>query len=129
MQNVASIDVNVLGIGTFALEFGSLEFGKAVAAGQTVLVGLNGTLHLDDPARFAGTVSLQGGFVDLANMAEADSYSYSNGVLSVFAGNTVIDTLRLINATPDQLEVTKAGGILTAYQGTAPEIGALPLHI
>jgi hypothetical protein len=128
MQNVASIDVNVLGIGTFELAFGSLEFGKAVGAGQTVLVGLNGTLHLDDPARFAGSVSLQGGFIDLANMAKADSYSYSNGVLSVFAGNTVIDSLRLTGATSDQLKVTKAGGILTLYQGNSPGLGVLPLH-
>lgn len=128
IQNIASIDVNVLGIGSFSLEFGSLEFGRSVGPGQTVAVGLNGTLHLDDPAQFAGSVSLQGGFVDLAKMAAADSYSYSSGVLSIFAGNTVIDTLKLINATTAQVEVTKAGAILTAYLGTAPGVDALPQH-
>jgi hypothetical protein len=128
MQNIASIGVNVLGIGAFDLAFGSLEFGKSVGAGQTVVVGPNGTLHLDDPARFAGSVSLQGGFVDLVNMAAADSYNYSNGVLSIFAGDTVIDTLKLINATTAQIDVTKAGTILTAYQATTPGVGALPLH-
>jgi hypothetical protein len=128
IQNIASIDVNVLGIGAFDLAFGSLEFGKSVGAGQTVAVAANGTLHLDDPAQFAGTVSLQGGFVDLANMAAADSYSYADGVLSIFAGDTVIDSLKLINATTAQVEVTKAGAILTAYLGTVPGPGALPLH-
>jgi hypothetical protein len=153
-----AIDVDVVGSGTFVLGPGStrvtdvgskLEFGGLVAGGQTVQVsggpsfggpsfagdaGIS-TLQIDEPRQFHGTVDLHDfGLTDLVGLAQADSWSYTNDMLSIFNGcGKVLDTLHIISDASSTgsihgLTVSKtiAGDVLvspgTAFDGslTAP---------
>jgi hypothetical protein len=124
-----TINVAVAGTGAFdVLPLGTLTFTKAVGAGQTVDIS-SSILILDDPKRFAGTVNLASGEIDLNSLAKADGYTFRNDILSIYADNRVIDTLRL-NASA--VDVHKSGGSVIVYSpGIAPTdiANVLPLHI
>ena len=128
------LNVDVTGCGTFETLGGStLEFGKSVGAGQTVILenGLGGsTVQIDQPNKFLGAVQLDLGAVDLVGLARADSYSYQNDILSIFGGKKILDTLRLTTGSAFNVEKT-AGGV-TIYTASLPNPvptgTSLPLH-
>jgi hypothetical protein len=140
----AVIDSKVTGNGTFDLSsfhggLAVMEFIKSVGAGQTVdVIPAAGQqqLIIDDPKRFLATVDLgpsgQPGFlpnsvVDLNHLANADSYTYANDLLSIYSHNKVIDTLKL---DASALVVAKTAGGVALYNSMSPPTGAslLPVH-
>jgi hypothetical protein len=142
------VPTTVIGTGTFSVSSGArLEFVSGVS-GQTIAVESTaagyggGKLVLDHARQFAGEVIL--GRADAVPMraapeidllalgAVADSYSFKNDMLSIFAGHKVIDTLRLHDSTQFGFEVEKTtGGVsILAYTDAAhTKVGsALPIH-
>ncbi len=74
------------------------------------------TLQLDKPTAFTGSVDAgYHGEIDLLGLANADSYSYKNDILSIYSHNRVIDKLSLtIDRNPpftaqNSLHVGKVG--------------------
>ncbi len=127
------------------LNDGALEVGGSVSSGQTLVLGTYpavpgnqpGFLQVDHPTEFDGLVRLAVGEIDLNGLARADSYSYQNDMLSIWSGNSVINTLRLqqIEAAqgtglqPFAVEKTATGvSIYTESNPTHPPGTALPLH-
>jgi hypothetical protein len=126
------------------LGFGSLEFGKAVGAGQTIYFADgegDSILNIDEPSQFKATIDWEasaGGAINLEGLA-ADSYSYANGVLDFFHGSKLVDALK-INDLYGSFAVsqgTSSGGAGVEIYGTGqflhpyqPQHGTdLPLHI
>ena len=146
----AVITPDVLGIGSFHIGnaqgvAGFLEFGHFVSRGQAVSVsgdpgrGLAGTVQIDKPREFHGSLVMQPkAEVDLVGLAKADSYTFENDMLKVFSGNHLIDRLRLTNdgafiGQPHDLVVSRSGSgdvWLTQAGLTSPPPGSttLPLH-
>jgi hypothetical protein len=145
----AIITPDVLGIGSFRLSNaqgvgGFLEFGRSVSSEQSVSVGgdpgrdLASGLQIDHPREFHAAVAMRPqAVVDLVGLAKADSYTFENDMLSVFAGHRRIDQLRLTNdgsfiGQSHDLVVSKSGRdvFLTQAGLTSPPIGStmLPLH-
>src|SRR5262249_51389600 len=108
---------------------GRLEFASSVGPDQSVSVrGIGGGqvhtgggfLQIDRPDQFLGSVSIsytpelsQGTpMVDLVGLAQADSYTYQKdlGLLSIFSGNSIIDTLHLTDNTPNSFVVQETAG-------------------
>ena len=141
----AVYDVDVVGTGQFSAApaqslGGVLEFGRSVSQGQTVKVGGNNGqgvtsyLKVDHPHQFAGSVALQTfGEVDLQGLANADSYTYQNDMLSLYSGNKVIDVLRLTlpppvgNAIPLTVSRTSTG-IAVDRDYVPSSYTPLPMH-
>jgi hypothetical protein len=79
-------------------------------------------------------VDLGIGEIDFIGLANADSYSYANDLLSIYAGNTIIDTLRLHQlgtpSLPFAVEKTETGvSLYTIGSQTTPPPGTiLPSH-
>ncbi len=106
------LDTDVRGKGTFTVgtaqgSSGNLEFGGSVSRGQTVDVtgdpgrGLVSHVRVDQPDEFGGAIGLGVfGEVDLQGLANADSYTYQNDMLSIYSGGCVIDTVRLTTLPP-----------------------------
>jgi hypothetical protein len=145
----ALITPDVLGIGSISVGSaqgvaGSIEFGHSVSRGQDVSVsgdlgqGLAGSLQIDKPREFDASVVMQlKSKVDLVGLAKADSYTFENDMLAIFAGHRRIDQLKLTNdgtfeGQPHDLVVSKSGTdvFLTQAGLTSPPIGStmLPLH-
>ena len=127
----AVVDADVSGIATIQVSDGGvLEFSGSVGAGQTVLLSQPSILQIDHPSQFAGDVNLVGGEIDLQGLANADSYTYQNDMLSIFSGKSVIDTLKLTDSTPNGFAVEKTGGvnIVSITDPTNPPTG-LPMHV
>jgi probable HAF family extracellular repeat protein len=149
-----TINTDVLGVGSFQVsalgaplvsDTGYLEFGDAVSRGETVTIG-NPTiaedgidwdgLKIDQPREFQGSVVLQpNAFVELAGLAKADSYSYSNDILSIWSGDHATDTLRLTNQSGGDLAVATdaSGDVFVEPSGPSPLsenliLTSLPLH-
>jgi hypothetical protein len=142
----AVINADVVGAGSFAVTAfplprfgpigGSLEFGGAVSYGETVTLSGGSTpdrtslstLEIDQPHEFLGAVTMQTlSEIDLVGLANADSYSFQNDMLSIYAGNRVIDMLRLSNDGA-QLSVWKNANDVFLLQGSsAPPSGSLAL--
>lgn len=149
IDNVATIDVNVVGNGTFNVYashgVGRLEFLHAVGAGQTVQI-VGGSYGLptasevtvDDPKNFAGNVQLGFGEMTLKGLT-ATSYDMKQGVLTLFNGSVVIDKLNLTLATGANgtlaatgFGVSEVAGsvILHGDDGSYHETGTLlPVHV
>jgi len=146
--SIAFLNANVEGNGQLVAFGGSkLEFGQAVGSGQVISVDGRGTgvpgsvsvIQIDEPNLFAGQVNLGahlggvdgGEGIDLIGLANADSYTYQNDLLSIFGGGKVIDMLRLHDSTQFGFAVEKAAGsvnIVTITDPTNPPVG-LPLHV
>jgi hypothetical protein len=138
----AVINAAVLGIGSFSVSdtsmgVGFLEFEKSIGSGRNVLINtpsISARLQLDDPTQFQGTVTVVGAGlgarIDLENLAKADSYSYSNDILSIYSGSTVIDTLQLVNAPPSAFRFEKLGSAVVLSSIHSPDPGGtvLPVH-
>jgi hypothetical protein len=145
----AVITPDVLGIGGFTSSSaqgtgGFLEFGRSVSSGQSVTLSgdtsqrVASGLQIDRPREFHGSVAMRPmSDIDLVGLAKADSYTFKNDMLSIFAGNRVIDRLRLTNdgtvlGQSHDLVVSKSGRdvIVTQSGLTGPPMGSttLPLH-
>jgi len=145
----AIITPDVLGIGSFTLSNaqgvgGFLEFGRSVSSEQSVSVGgdpgrdLASGLQIDHPREFHAAVAMRPqAVIDLVGLAKADSYTFENDMLAIFAGHRRIDQLKLTNdgtfeGQPHDLVVSKSGTdvFLTQAGLTSPPIGStmLPLH-
>ena len=104
VDNAVTINADVTGTGAIAV-YGAhavarLEFVQGVSAGQSISVdgyayyGDFGTVVVDNPAGFNGSVTLGYGEVMLKGI-QADSYSLRNGVLSLYSGQDVVDSIKL----------------------------------
>jgi hypothetical protein len=145
----AFLNADVEGTGQLVAFGGSkLEFGQTVGSGQVIAVDGRGTgvpgsvsvIQIDKPNLFAGQVNLGfhlggvdgGEEIDLIGLAQADSYTYQNDLLSIFGGGKVIDTLRLIDNTTNGFAVEKtASGVIkiaTITDPTNPPVG-LPIDV
>jgi hypothetical protein len=139
------VSQDVLGTGSFAVTEGaSLVFLAAVGPDQTVSVSNtkvfgSGRLIIDKPNEFHGAVDLtyipspgaSTPQIDLLGLTKADSYSYHNDMLSIWAGKSVIDTLRLATSTPYgfTVQLTKVGVSVIADTANHSFAGALPVHV
>ena len=129
----ATVGADIVGHGTFAVDpLGHLEFMQAVGAGQSIQA--SGSVAIDKPAQFNGSVTLLGGpaRIDLAGLAGADSYSFKNDILRIWSGNNSIDTLRLTDQTQHGFVVeapTSSGHVSIASIYDPSNIPAgLPIH-
>jgi hypothetical protein len=134
----ATIDAKVAGTGTFNISFGpdastgSVEFGGFVSRNQTVELtgGANppypirtSKLTVDDPGQFHATVILHDySLADLVNLADADSWSYRNDMLSIRnSSGQVIDRVHIVSDSPStggvnglSVSKTAAGDVLVS---------------
>ena len=98
-------DSGLIGVGGS----GVAEFQSTVAAGQTVsFLDATGTVKLDDPAQFDGTIAgfMPGDAIDLVNTA-ATSLVYSNGILTVLNNGATVAALAISGSyTPGQFVLT-----------------------
>ena len=139
----------VAGTGAFTIDSaqsraGSVEFGGAVSAGQTVAVSsdpgrdVTSTVKVDAPATFKGLVNLHANAeLDLVGLANADSYTLRNDILTLYAGDTVLDAIRVrVGSRPAgypganfQFTVShNAGGIAVRYSDRVPTGALLQVH-
>jgi hypothetical protein len=122
-----TVDVAVVGTGSWSVgqPNSSLTFGSSVAAGQTVDLGGNSRLTLDDPGGFQGLVDLgQATTIDLTGL-HGDAWSYQNDMLSIASAGTVVDTLRLQfgdGASSFSIGDYPSGVVIAG--STAPEAGS-----
>jgi len=133
----AVLDTDVRGNGTFdvstAQSFaGNLEFGGAVSHGQTIDVrgdpgrDLPSHIRVDQPDAFHGLVNLNiFGELDLQGLANADSYTFQNDMLSIYSGDTVLDTVRL-TAPPSPIPGNFDLAVYQTPTGVAVDRGAVP---
>ena len=104
VDNAVTVNADVTGAGTIAVSgshaVARLEFMQGVSSGQSISVdgyadyGDFGTVVVDNPAGFSGSVTLGYGEVMLKGI-QADSYSLRNGVLSLYSGQDVVDSIKL----------------------------------
>jgi hypothetical protein len=110
VDGTVTVGVNVVGTGSISVSathsLGKLEFMHSVSAGQHVTIsgdeayGLQfGTLQIDSPLNYHASTTIGFGEIILEGL-KATSYSFKNDILSVFNGNTVIDTLKLALSAP-----------------------------
>jgi hypothetical protein len=135
----AEVNVPVIGTGTFNINAADanglrgatakMEFASSVGAHQSITD--SGILVLDKPKEFAGHVTLAapvGGLslpeIDLNGLANADSYTFKNDMLSIFSGNSVIDRMRLTNQVAHGFFVDKAANGTISITGITD-----PTHI
>jgi hypothetical protein len=135
----AQINADVIGTGSFSLSFDSgIGFGGSVSAGQTVdLAGGNNDVMIGDPSAFHGTIDWLAAaganavVVDLLGM-NADSYKFSDDVLTLFAGWRIVDTLHVEGATSGAFVVAGTStGITLQSAGTPVTSGEhlLPIRV
>ena len=145
-----TVGTPVTGVGSFAVkplelrgQFtpSRLEFMGPVAHGQTVNVtgdptnNLVSSLVIDLPAAFKGAVQLGVfGEVDLAGLANADSYSLTNDLLKIYSGCEVIDRLRLTTPAPTgptdyAVSVSKTATGIVIDRGSVGGGTSLPVHM
>jgi hypothetical protein len=104
------ITSDMIGTGSiYDLGGSQMELGGSVAPSLTFIVGGGSTLQIDNPASFHGMIaSLSGSELDLMGLT-ANGYSRSNGVLTLYQNDRIVDTL----AIPDDQVIagvsTKAG--------------------
>jgi hypothetical protein len=128
--NGATIDTDVIGHGTWSFLAhppggGFLEFGDAVAHGQTVALGFNSSLSIDRPDEFEGLVNTgnvwsQSLGTILLKGVQADSWSYHNDMLTLMNNDRIVDRLRLeqaADAPPFQVAQASTGIIISGQNG------------
>lgn len=150
---------------SFAVNGGTVLLDSNVAGGGTISVGsaysyggaleITGSLGADvtldvhgDPGRMAlssvildsgladhGTVTLNNATLYLKNLGRIDSLSYKNSMLSLFRGNTVVETVkvsgvadRYLGGSNGVLNFAFSQGTLTVHDGGAGTITGLARH-
>ena len=150
-----TFDTDVTGTGSFnvfALIGGpaQVEFSGSVSYGQTVEVSgvpefknapptpvISSKVLIDHPRTFHGAIALgMFGEVDLAGLHKAESYQLKDDILSIYRGNTVVESLRLTAPPPTSpnyvdapVTVAQTADGISIDRGTMPA-GAtlLPIH-
>jgi len=124
------LNVNVAGRGEFSVtNDATLTFGGLVGPGQTVDLlsqQASGFTTIDKPNEFFGTVQLDAGLANLVGLASADSYTFTNDLLAIYHGKSVIDVLRLADSSPFYIDKTPTGITVSSFD---PGQGVpLPIH-
>ncbi|HQT78072.1 MAG: hypothetical protein B7Z80_12505 [Rhodospirillales bacterium 20-64-7] len=129
-------DDDLTGSGTIQLSSGNaagenMEINGAVGSGLTFQIqsgASDADLIIDKPQDFAGLIKLTPvpvtlGHIEFAGL-HATNATLSNGILQLYDGNTLVDTVRFDNANQAvQLEQAAQGVFLTA--GTSNDLGTL----
>jgi hypothetical protein len=109
-DGAAVINANVGGYGSFVTgEGSSLTFGGYVDPWQTVGLALNASITIEQPSQFNGQLAMVqtttpqsgpfGEYVDLQGLANADSYSLQNDLLTIMSGGKALDQVSLAAGT------------------------------
>ena len=138
---LADITAQSLGIAKINIGFMTLEnVGGPVGPGVTLSIASNtgSLLLLQDPVHFQGTIDFirpagapngSPSYVGLPGIP-ADSWSYANNTLTLFAGGNVTDTVKLVN-DPVGFGVFRDNGgtvIGSAATPVASSLTPLPAH-
>ena len=125
-----TVGTDLTGVGSVNLSKGPPGFGgfvevqAAVDAGQTFNLSYGAGLQIDQPMRFLGSVSLQGGQVSLEGLS-AQSWDENGSVIDLFdASGSVIDTLSL--AAPQDPSSLKVAVAPDPTYGSVVSVGTLP---
>jgi hypothetical protein len=147
VEGVGSVVTINADIASPGYSIGAFDGGKLVINGSvgsgTIAVGSNflpnpviGTAIISRPDEFHGTLDLTVGEIDLNGLARADSYSYTNDLLSIYAGGRIIDQTRLTQqnegAGPLPFSVVKTHGGVALFTNIDPVHPAgtiLPVHV
>jgi len=144
------LDTSITGFGTIydqtAPRIGTSSMEITGAVGSGVKIAVIGTdfayprvasLVLDNAAADKGAVTLEHGSLLLKGVGVVDSMSYKNAILSLFHGDTVVDSYRVAgvantqpgNVSSGVLNFTYAAGNLTVYDGgAATKVSGLTMH-
>ena len=127
------IKSDMIGTGSTSLTFMHLELDDRVSVGQTFTLNPASSLTIDHPGQFHGVVvgttqgSAPASEIDLAGI-KADSYSMTNDLLTLYAGDKVVDSL-VLHATPAQIFVGQgSSGVVIEFNGQSTGVSGLPLH-
>ena len=139
---LADINAQSLGTATVTIGFMTLQsVNQPVGPGVTLSIPsyTGSLLVLDDPLHFQGTIDLtrpagapngSPSYIGLPGIP-ADSYSYANNTLTLFAGGQVTDTVKLVN-DPVGFGVFRGNGGTVVGSGAtpvAPNLVPLPVHM
>ena len=142
--NTALANINAQSLGTAKITIGFMtdeSVGGPVGPGTTLSIPSNtgSLLLLQDPLHFQGTIDFtrpagapngSPSYIGLPGIP-ADSWSYANNTLTLFAGGQVTDTVKLVN-DPLSFAVFKGNGgtvIGSAATPVAPSLILLPVHM
>jgi hypothetical protein len=128
------IKSDMIGTGSTSLTFMHLELDDRVSVGQTFTVNPASSLTIDHPGQFYGVVvatttpgSGPLSEIDLGGI-KADSYSMTNDLLTLYAGDKVVDSL-VLHATPARTFVGQgSSGVVIELNGQSTGVSGLPLH-
>jgi hypothetical protein len=130
------INSQTLGTGTVSLPFmDNVEIDSPVGPGVTVSVPTNtgDALILRDPLHFQGTIDFRAGsaganhangvssLVGLAGVT-ADHWTWANNVLTLFKGNQVTDTLKVIPDPTGWAVYAGPGGVELSSPGLSASV-------
>ena len=128
-----AVKSDMIGTGRTSLTFMHLELDDRVSVGQTFTVNPASSLTIDHPGQFHGVVvgttpgSGPLSEIDLAGI-KADSYSMTNDLLTLYAGDKVVDSL-VLHAMPAQMFVGQgSSGVAIELNGQSTGVSGLPLH-
>ncbi|HUB47720.1 MAG TPA: hypothetical protein VMB73_22305 [Acetobacteraceae bacterium] len=130
---VAAIDANVLGIGSFTVSGDAgLSFLNVVGPRQTVdLLGLD-SLNIGNPHAFFGQVDVANAAapfsIGLDGITNADSYCYTQDMLTLFRNDCPINVLRLSDAGSFAVAQTPTGVFVGSSSEVPPGAVLLPQH-
>jgi spore coat protein U-like protein len=131
------ITPDMIGTGKTSLQFGGhLELGGAVSYGQTISFdATSATLTIDHPHRFHGSVVGPADSTYRENRIEllgihADSYAFTNDLLNLYAGDRVVESLRLDNtAVPITVDQAPTGVVIGMNLSSQPtDVAHLTVH-
>lgn len=148
-NSTLTINADTVGVGSFAPDYATtLEFGGAVGSGQTIalLAAVPASLLIDHPDTFGAEIDWQATArtsiptIDLRGVL-ADSFDYSNDLLTLYSGGQAVNTTRLAimpatdsnfpdaGAPKETLHVAQeADGVLLSLT-TASAVLGLPVHV
>jgi hypothetical protein len=128
-----AVKSDMIGTGSTSLTFMHLELDDSVSVGQTFTLNPASSLTIDHPGQFHGVVvgttlgSAPASEIVLAGI-KADSYSMTNDLLTLYAGDKVVDSL-VLHATPAQMFVGQgSSGVAIELNGQSTGVSGLPLH-
>jgi hypothetical protein len=125
--SAAPIDLVVSDLDTTPANMLSTDDGSTdtSTSSQTQTVENNGHVVFNEPG---GSLNLVSGSADFNLAAQADSFSLSDDMLSIWSGGIVLDTVQL-TGSPWAIEGTSSGAsIFTADDTNRPAGTLLPLH-
>ena len=141
-REIAQINAQSLGTAKISIGFMTYEnVGGPVGPGVTLSIPSNtgSVLLLQDPSHFQGTIDFTrpagapNGFPSYIALPgiPADSWSYANNTLTLFAGSNVTDTVKLVDDPVGFLVFRNYGGTVIGSAATpvASELTPLPVHM